>query len=280
MINKNSTCLLKSIFQEKIAKKKITEAKDTIMDIEFQFIDFIYMAITLCFSGFVKGLIGFGLPIIALSILSLFIPIEFALALIVFPIFATNFLLAIQGGNIKTVLIRFWPLILSLSIGLFLSAQILVGIQAKTLYLLLGGIILLLLIIDALKGRVAIPAKWERTISLPVGLISGIIGGISTSYAPPIVLFLTALNLPKELFISVLGTILCSGSFALVIAFGSVSILNADNILWSILAIIPCVLGLWIGGKLRDKIPQKIFYRIILGVLTLIAFNLINRGLN
>jgi len=243
-------------------------------------IEFLYIATALCFAGIVKGLIGFGLPIVALSILSLFIPIEFALALIVFPIFATNFVLAIQGGKIKTVLLRFWPLILSLSIGLFLSAQILVGIKAQSLYLLLGSIIIFLLVIDTLKGRVAIPAKWERTISLPVGLISGIIGGISTSYGPPIVLFLTALNLPKELFISVLGTILCCGSIALAIAFGSVNILNADNILWSILAIIPCVLGLWIGGKLRHQIPQKLFYRIILGALTLIAFNLINRGLN
>ena len=243
-------------------------------------IEYLYIAIALCFAGFVKGLIGFGLPIVALSILSLFIPIEFALALIVFPIFATNFVLAIQGGQIKTVLLRFWPLILSLSIGLFLSAQILVGIKEQSLYLVLGSIIIFLLVIDAFKGRVAIPSKWERTISFPIGLLSGIVGGISTSYGPPIVLFLTALNLPKELFISVLGTILCCGSIALAIAFGSVNILNADNLLWSILAIIPCIIGLWIGGKLRHKIPQKLFYRLILGALTLIAFSLINRGLS
>ncbi|MGK0273267.1 MAG: putative membrane protein YfcA [Cocleimonas sp.] len=243
-------------------------------------IEFLYIAAALCFAVVVKGLIGFGLPIVALSILSLFIPIEFALVLIVFPIFSTNFVLTIQGGNIKTVSLRFWPLIISLSIGLFLSAQILVGIKAQSLYLVLGSIILFLLVIDTLKGLVVIPAKWEREISLPVGLISGIIGGISTSYTPPIVLFLTALNLPKELFISVLGTILCSGSFALVIAFGSVDILNMDNILWSVLAIIPCILGLWIGGKLRHKTPQKLFYSIILGALTLIAFNLISRGLS
>ena len=243
-------------------------------------IAFLYIAIALCFAGIVKGVIGFALPIVSLSLLSLFIPVELALALIVFPIFATNLVLAIQGGKIKYVLSRFWPLILSLSIGLFVSARILVGIKAETLYLLLGSIIIFLLGIDALKGHVAIPAKWERAISLPIGLLSGIIGGVSTSYGPPIVLFLTALNLPKELFISVLGTILCCGSIALAIAFGSVNILNADNIVWSVLAIIPSMLGLWIGGKLRHQIPQKLFYRIILGALMLVAFNLINRGLS
>ena len=45
------------------------------MDIEFLFI-----VAALCFAGFVKGLIGFGLPIVAVSILSLIIPIELALA--------------------------------------------------------------------------------------------------------------------------------------------------------------------------------------------------------
>jgi len=239
-------------------------------------LEILYIATTFCFAGFVKGMLGFGLPIITVSILSLLIPVEQALALIVFPVFVTSFSQAIQGNQIKIILSRFWPLILSLSLGLIISTHIIINIEDQSLYLLMGSVILFLLVVDSLKGHVDIPMKWERRISIPIGFISGIF----TFYGPPIVLFLTALRLPKELFISVIGTIICCASIILAITYGSVNILNTDNFFWSLLAIIPSMIGLWLGSKLRNHISKTLFYRIILCCLSLIALSYISRGLS
>nr|MCS5607099.1 sulfite exporter TauE/SafE family protein [Alphaproteobacteria bacterium] len=71
--------------------------------------------------GIVKGLIGFGLPIAAIAIMLNFLDPRSALAVLVGPILVTNLWMALRSGDLRQPLRRFWPLICSFVVFLFIG---------------------------------------------------------------------------------------------------------------------------------------------------------------
>ena len=53
-----------------------------------------------CIAGFVKGMVGLGLPTVSLGLLSLFVDLPTAMALLVMPSLLTNIWQAIVGDKI------------------------------------------------------------------------------------------------------------------------------------------------------------------------------------
>ena len=54
--------------------------------------------------GVVKGVVGMGLPLTAIALMTIVIELELAIPLLVIPIIATNLLQAIQGGNFLSLI--------------------------------------------------------------------------------------------------------------------------------------------------------------------------------
>jgi uncharacterized membrane protein YfcA len=57
------------------------------------------VAFAFCIAGFVKGMVGLGLPTVSLGLLSLFVDLPTAMALLVMPSLVTNIWQAIAGGE-------------------------------------------------------------------------------------------------------------------------------------------------------------------------------------
>jgi len=51
--------------------------------------------------------------------------------------------------------------------------------------------------------RLVIPPAHERWAGAMAGLCAGVIGGATSMFAPPLVIYLVALRLPKETFVGV-----------------------------------------------------------------------------
>ena len=47
----------------------------------------------------------------------------------------------------------------------------------------------------------------EKPLSLIMGLIGGVLGGLSTIFGPPLLIYLNFLRLPKERFVAAIGVI-------------------------------------------------------------------------
>ncbi|MEC9368525.1 MAG: hypothetical protein VX871_07510, partial [Pseudomonadota bacterium] len=62
------------------------------------------------FAGFVKGIVGMGLPSITLAMLAATIGLKPAMVLIIAPTMATNIVQAVTGGHFRALAARFWPL--------------------------------------------------------------------------------------------------------------------------------------------------------------------------
>ncbi|MGY8991815.1 MAG: hypothetical protein ACKVHL_09520 [Rhodospirillales bacterium] len=58
--------------------------------------------------GFVKGVVGLGLPTISLAILTATVGLKEAMVLMLFPSFVTNVWQAVIGGQLIAILRRLW----------------------------------------------------------------------------------------------------------------------------------------------------------------------------
>src|SRR5215467_9849884 len=76
---------------------------------------------SLIVAGFLKGIIGVGMPVVALPLLSLFIDIKSAAMLLSMPLILSNLPQALEGGQTARCLTQLLPVLLGMVSGLFLG---------------------------------------------------------------------------------------------------------------------------------------------------------------
>ena len=77
-------------------------------------------------AGAVKGVIGLGLPMVSLGLLTAALDLQTAMALLVVPSFVTNLWQSVVGGNAKVILDRLWPFLVTATVTVW------VGVAALT----------------------------------------------------------------------------------------------------------------------------------------------------
>ena len=80
---------------------------------------------TFLLAGLVKGVIGMGLPSIAIALLALVMPPAQAAALMIIPTFVTNVWQMLVGPHFVKLLRRMWLLIVGSVVGIWLGGGIL-----------------------------------------------------------------------------------------------------------------------------------------------------------
>jgi len=226
--------------------------------------------------GFSKGALGVGLPLVSIPILSFFMPVPQALAILTVPIFITNIWQAIHGGHVRVVIRRFWPMALALAAGIGAGAQILVRLDDKTLYLIMGLIVLTQPVMRWFKPHAVIPEHQQRWLNPMVGLVSGMVGGMSGFYGPLAFIYLAALRLPKDMFTSAAAVLLFTGGIALAIFLSGLGVMTRNDLVLSCMALVPAMAGILMGQRIRARFSQAQFERaltitmLVMGVSLLI----------
>ncbi|NQW00475.1 MAG: sulfite exporter TauE/SafE family protein [Rhodospirillales bacterium] len=229
-------------------------------------------------AGLAKGAIGFGLPIIAISLLSSFIPVSVGLALNVIPPVILNVWQATHKASLASNAKRIWPVLLGLAAGIALTTQIITGVPPQLILGMVGVVILLFCINSRWGMQLTVPKNREKPYGLLTGLICGIMGGLTTVSVPPFLAFLVTLGLNKDEFVSTLGLYFVFASICLIAAFSFVGLLNATFIPFALACTAVAGLGMWCGFKIRNRLDQKKFYNAVLVMMALISLNLIRRA--
>ena len=97
------------------------------------------VACSLILAGLLKGIIGVGMPVVALPLLSLFIDIKSAAMLLSMPLIFSNVPQALEGGQTGRCLMQLMPVILGTIPGLFLGVRVLLACTRKAPYEPLRG---------------------------------------------------------------------------------------------------------------------------------------------
>ena len=229
------------------------------------------IAAALALAGIVKGLLGAGLPLVAVPLMSLAIPSTKAIALMAVPVLVSNLWQAAEGGIGRRALRRFAPLLVPLVLATLLTVRVTVGLPADTLKTLVAVALLSSVALMAFHPKLEIAPSAERRWSVGVGLISGVLGGVSSLMGPLVITYLVALGLSREQFVGSISVIYLAAALPLyggMIFFG---VLGLPEFVLSVLALAPMFAGMAIGRRLRQRTSEAAFRRILLGFLTLLA---------
>ena len=241
----------------------------------------LYLALVVAFvAGWIKGMVGFAMPMIMVSGLSIVLPPDLALAGLILPTLVTNGALAFREGMAAAVdsIKKFRVFLIVGLIFLLASAQLVTALPATTFLLMIGIPVSFFALIQLLGLKLVLHNR-SSLVETIAGAIAGFIGGMSGVWGPPTVAYLTALNTPKQHQMRIQGVIYGLGAVALVVAHLGSGILRPQTAYFSALLIPPAMVGMWVGLRLQDRIDQAAFRKLTLLVLLVAGLNLLRRGL-
>ena len=237
------------------------------------------LAITLG-AGFVKGAVGFAMPLVMVSGISMLLDPQTTVAAIVIPIVATNLWQAVRTGWRPAVdAVREHRLYVALVCGAILAfGQLLPRMDPATFSLILGVPVTILAALQLMGWRPRVAPARRRLAEVVGGLVSGALGGMAGTWGPTTVLYLLALEVPKARAMVVQGVVYGTGAVALLIAHLISGVVSRETLPLSLFLLAPGLLGIWLGFKAQDRLDQDRFRRWTLIVLVVAGLNLIRRG--
>src|SRR4249919_3325154 len=108
-------------------------------------------------AGFVKGVIGLGLPTVSVGLLGLLMAPAQAAAILVVPSLVTNIWQAVVGGGLIALARRLWPVLAGICIGTFTGAALLPHDDSGQATVWLGVLLVLYAAFGFVKGHFAVP---------------------------------------------------------------------------------------------------------------------------
>ena len=217
---------------------------------------------TFLIAGTVKGMIGMGMPAICMVLLTLFIPPLEAIPLTAIPTMLVN-LLQLQRSQARHIVIKKYSVFGgTLLISIFLTGFFILSFP-EALLLLALGIAMVVFAVQALAGfrlRFSSQAYWQ----VLCGAVAGFIGGLSSVFSPPIVMYLLGRDADKEEFIAATGFLFFAGCAPLVLALWLNGVLTLDLAITSLLGLVVALAGFMLGEWIRHYISQDWFRKLIL----------------
>lgn len=233
------------------------------------------------FAGVVKGAVGFAMPMILISGLSVFLPAEVALAGLILATLLTNVAQAFrQGvGAAWGSIVKYRLLIGCVVLAIGASAPLVTILSDRALYLVLGVPILLFTGSQLMGRQLILPARHRPRAEVAMGLLGGFFGGISGVWGPPVIAYLLSFNTEKTEMVRVQGVVFLLGAVMLLAAHLGSGVLNAQTLPFSAALVVPAALGMWLGFRMQDRLDPDRFRRATLIVLAIAAANLVRKGL-
>ena len=210
-------------------------------------------------AGAVKGVIGMGLPTVAIGLLGLMVTPAQAAAIMVVPSFATNVWQGLAGGDLRALLRRLWPLLIGECIGAVIGALTLPRGSGGAATVWLGMVLAIYAALGLLKLHFVVPARAEGRIGFPVGVATGIVSIATGVFAIPAVPYIQALGFERDRLVQALGLYFTVSTVALALALYHLGELTLSLAWPAVLALVAALLGMPVGQLVRRRIAPETF---------------------
>jgi uncharacterized membrane protein YfcA len=241
---------------------------------------FAAIAATFTLAGFVKGVIGLGLPTIAMGLLGSLMAPAAAAALLIIPSIVTNIWQMAGGPALAPLLRRLWPMLAGVCVGSWAGAGLLTGSNTSAAMTGLGTALLAYAAIGLMPWKLPrIPPRHEPWAGPLVGTATGLVTGATGVFVIPAVPYLGALGLSRDELVQALGISFTVSTLALALALGTAGVFSTGLAWGSLVALLPALIGMGLGNALRRRVSPETFRRwFFLGLLAL-GVQLLARGL-
>src|SRR5262245_18666354 len=233
---------------------------------------------SLIVAGLLKGIIGVGMPVVALPLLSLFIDIKSAAMLLSMPLIFSNLPQALEGGKTGRCLMQLMPVILGMIPGLFLGVRVLLALDANVAKIIAGLVLMGVGGVTLLAPKLQLQSRLVLPTGITVGFFGGILGGIAAMPGPLVFIFLLAKGLRGKAFTKEASLYLVVSAALLAILLTASRQFGWLDVSVSTAAILPVVLGMYVGQHMRDKIAPETFKKLVLIAVIAAGADLLRHG--
>jgi uncharacterized membrane protein YfcA len=229
-------------------------------------------------AGLVKGVIGMGLPTVAMGLLAIVLPPAEAAVLLVVPSLVTNVWQLLAGSRFAILARRLWSMMAGIVVGTIAGAG---GLASDTAAFAGSGLGIALAVYAAV-GLAGLPIvvvrRHEAWLAPLVGTTTGLVAGATGVFVIPAVPYLQAIGLEKEELIQALGLSFTISTLALAAGLLRIDAWHAGTAWMSLLALVPALAGMQVGQALRQRIAAPAFRKAFFAGLLLLGSYLALQG--
>ncbi len=236
---------------------------------------FIFVIFSLVVSAFIKGSLGLGFSTICLAMLANVIELKTAISIVVLPSLMSNLIVMFEAGNFRISLSRFLFMILMSAPGMLVGLQLLRQTDNSASV----SVLAVVLVIYGCWGWLNHTAKIEDA-HIPkfnpfVGFTTGMVNGATGSQIFPVMPYLLSLNISKDVLVQTINISFTLNSLIMLGFLIHLNALDIDSIATYSLGIIPVAIGVWLGGKVRRRIPEHRFKQMVMGLIVALGILLL-----
>jgi uncharacterized protein len=237
------------------------------------------VALAVAVAAFVKGSIGFGFPTLGTPLLTLFVDVKTAFLVLIVPNIVMDGAQFIRSGAHAATARRMTTVVVFGAAGVVVGTHLLAVLAAATVTLILGGFILVFVALNVTRLSPRLPSRWEPWAAPVVGLVAGVVGGITNVPGTPLVLYFYALGLSKAEFVSAVSFTFVLYKLVQLAAVTWFGLMSWTLLAWSALLTLAALGGFALGLRVQDRLRPEAFNRVVLVFLTALGVWLIARSL-
>jgi uncharacterized membrane protein YfcA len=234
----------------------------------------ILIAAAFLLAGFVKGVIGLGLPTVSMGLLAVTMQPSRALAIVIVPAIITNIWQTFVGPYLRDIIRRLWPLMVGTVVGIWLNAGMLTGPYARYGTIVLGVLLVIYAIIGLSTFSFKVAPANEGWIGGIVGLITGVVSAATGVQVIPSMPFMQAIGMEKDELVQALGVFFTVATLALAFNLTAAGLLSAATALPGAVAMAAAFAGMFVGQAVRSRMQPEVFRRWFLFAMILLGLYL------
>jgi uncharacterized protein len=234
----------------------------------------ILIAAAFLLAGFVKGVIGLGLPTVSMGLLAVTMPPSHALAIVIAPAIITNIWQTFGGPYLRDIIRRLWPLMAGTVVGIWLNAGMLTGPYARYGTIVLGLLLVIYAIVGLSKVSFKVGRRHEKWLGGLIGLITGVVSAATGVQVLPSMPFMQAIGMEKDELVQALGVFFTVATMALAFNLTAAGLLSASTALPGAVAMAASFAGMFIGQAVRSRMQPEAFRRWFLIAMILLGIYL------
>src|SRR5450631_2407009 len=212
-------------------------------------------------AGFVKGVIGLGLPTVAMGLLAVTMQPSRALAIVIVPAIVTNLWQTFVGPYLRDIIRRLWPLMVGTVIGIWLNSGMLTGPYARYGGIVLGILLVIYAAIGLSKFSFSVARSNEKWIGGIVGLITGVVSAATGIQVLPSMPYMQAIGMEKDELVQALGVFFTVATLGLAFNLTSAGLMTTATALPGAVAMAASFAGMFIGQAVRSRLQAETFRR-------------------
>lgn len=233
------------------------------------------IVVALLLGGMVKGVVSIGVPLVAMPILSHFLPVKQAVLLLSMPIILGNIPQALEGGDLLPTVRRIAAPLIGTVLGNLAGVATLISLSPHRAQAAAGALLMLAAVLLLATPKLTLSPNLAKPAGFALGFGAAVMESVASVPGPLLAMYLLASGATGKVFTKQIAIILVVSIITLIIAFSGGAHASWTDLVISSAASIPVVIGMVLARPLRDKLSPAAFRKLVLLFVVIAAAQMI-----